>query len=86
VSISLSPEQRVLRARAAAYTRWSQEDPGPAMAGVREGFYRRFELQVDPEGELAEAERRRRAKAALKAHMALLALKSARARAKRAAP
>lgn len=83
--VSLSPEQRRLRAQTAAFTRWSQEDPRPAMATVRKGWRRRFEEQVDPDRQLSEAERTRRAEAAMKAHMAGLALKSSRARAKRRA-
>jgi hypothetical protein len=41
---------------------------------------RRFEDQVDPERELSEDERLRRAEQARKAHFAHLALKSSRAR------
>lgn len=82
----LSPEQRSLRARSAAYTRWSREDPKPAMAEVRKGYFARFEEQVDPDRVLPEQERHRRAQAALHAHMARLALASSKARAKRAAP
>ena len=55
------------------------------MAKVHEGFFRRFELQVDPDGELPQEERAHRAKAAMHAHMAFLAMKSAKARAKKKA-
>lgn len=82
----LSPEQRSLRARTAAHTRWSREDPKPAMAKVRRGWFARFEDQVDPDRALPEDERHRRAQSALQAHMARLALASSRARAKKAAP
>ncbi len=43
----------------------------------------RFERQVDPDGTLPEAERRRRAEAAKKAYFLGLALKSTKARRKR---
>ena len=83
--MSLSPEQRTLRAQIAANTRWSTEDPGPAMEKVREGFLRKFEEQVDPDRVLIPQERERRALAARRAHMQRLALKSSRARTKKAA-
>jgi hypothetical protein len=80
--MSLTPEQRTLRARKAALTRWSRQDPKEALSYVRDGFLRKFLLQVDPELELPELERYRRAKAALSAHMAGLALLSSKARSK----
>lgn len=80
--MSLSPAQRTLRARVAVLTRWAQEDPGPATAKARQGFAERFEREVDPEGKLSEIERRRRAKAALRAHMLRLAKRSAAVRQK----
>lgn len=56
---------------------------GQAPAKVaRAGFMRRFELQVDPDGTLPPEERASRARYALKAHMANLALRSAQARRK----
>lgn len=73
-------QERSQRARIAALTRWAKEDPRPALAKVREGLYARFELEVDPRSELDPAERARRATAAFRAHMARLALASARAR------
>lgn len=79
------PQQRILRAQIAANTRWSREDPKPAFVEVREGFIRKFEDQVDPDRTLSADERLRRAESARRAHMQSLALKSARARAKRAA-
>ena len=80
----LTPEQRALRARVAAHTRWSQtEDPTAATAPARRAFLDRFERQVDPDGRLDPQERTRRAEHARKAHMARLALRSARARAAR---
>lgn len=55
-------------------------------APARDAFMMRFEDQVDPNRELPEAERQRRADAALKAHMASIALKSSRTRARRRKP
>ena len=49
-------------------------------ANARAGFMRRFELQVDPDGLLSPEERATRARYAMKAHMAELAARSARAR------
>lgn len=80
----MTPQQRSLRARLAAQTRWSQEDPGPATARAREGFNRRFLDQVDPDRILPEAERNRRVESARKAYYTRLALASAKARAARA--
>ncbi len=82
--MALSPEQRSLRARTAAHTRWSREDPRPAMEVVREGYFARFENEVDPDRLLSDEERHRRAQSALRAHMSRLALASSRARSKRA--
>jgi hypothetical protein len=75
-----------LRASAAAYTRWSRQDPKPALARVRVGYDLKWINQVDPDRVLPEAERNRRARAAMRAHMQLMALRSAKVRAaKRAA-
>lgn len=46
---------------------------------------RRFELEVDPDERLSPEERTTRARYALKAHMATLALRSAQARRKEVA-
>lgn len=81
----MTPEQRSLRARIAALSRWAKEDPSAAAARGQAGLLARFIDQVDLDRTLPEPERMRRAEAARKAHMARLALKSARARAARAA-
>lgn len=81
--MSLSPEQRRLRASAAAYTRWSREDTRPAMKRVRDGYLRKFEDLVDPDRTLEPGERERRATAALRAEMRRLALISSQRRATR---
>jgi hypothetical protein len=86
MSLSLSPEQRSMRARIAAHTRWAKYDPVEGTAKARASFLQRFEDEVDPDRTLPEVERVRRAESARKAYMAKLALASSRARAKRAAP
>ena len=84
--MAMSPEQRTQRARIAALTRWSREDPGPATAKARAGYDAKWEHQVDPDGVLPEPERHRRATAAMKAHMATLAFRSAKARSRKQEP
>ena len=75
---TLTPEQRTLRARKAAYARAAQGkvDTAPATAASMA----RFEREVDPEGVLSSAERAKRAEGARKAYMVGLQLKSSRAR------
>jgi len=75
-----SPAERSLRARAAAYQLHSQYDSRELTQKAREAFASRFEREVDPDGILPEAERKRRAACARKAYFAALAAKSARAR------
>jgi hypothetical protein len=82
--VSLSPEQRRLRAHVAALTRWAHEDPRPALEHARAGFRRRFEDEVDPDRSLTDAERGIRTDRLIRAHMSSLALKSSRARSKNA--
>jgi hypothetical protein len=57
-------------------------DPREYTAKARATFLRRFEDEVDPDRELPEPERLRRAEAARKAYFTKLALKSAQARRK----
>jgi hypothetical protein len=77
----LSPEQRALRARLAAYERWSRtSDTTAATAAMRQAFRDRFERQVDPDGTLPVEERARRAEQARRAHFLRMALKSAQVR------
>jgi hypothetical protein len=78
----LTPAERSLRARAAAHQLHAKHDSREITANARAAFLDRFEKEVDPEGVLPEAERRRRAEHAKKAYFAGLALKSARARRK----
>lgn len=81
----LTPEQRSQRARIAAHSRWSREDPIPTAIRGQAGLTARFEREIDPDGILPPAERARRAEHARKAHFARLALKSAKARSARKA-
>ena len=80
-SNNLTPEQRVLRARMAAHARWAKErDPSAATQPGREAFLKRFIDEVDPERELPEPERIRRAEHARAAYMTRLAFESSRKR------
>ena len=78
-STSLTPEQRTLRARGAALSRWAGEDPTESMKHARSGFHERFRREVYEPG-LTEAEIERRAAAAMRSHMTRLALASSKAR------
>ena len=79
--MSLTPEQRTMRAKLAAHTLWSNvEDRAAHTAPGRQAFMDRFEKQVDPNGTLAPAERARRAASAKTAYFTGLSLKSAKAR------
>ena len=78
---SLSPAERVLRARIAANVRWAKcEDRTTATAPARRAAQSRWEREVDPDGVLTPEERSKRAESAQKAHMARMAFNSAKAR------
>jgi hypothetical protein len=82
----LTPAERSLRARLAVHTSWAQTtDRAARTAPARRAALQRFERQVDPDGTVDPAERRRRAEQAMRAHMAGLALRSAQARRRRKA-
>lgn len=86
-SVSLSPEQRRLRASLAAHEMHARHDSREITANARAGFLTKFLREVDDTTPgLSEAERQRRADHLLKAHMRRLALASSRARARKAAP
>ena len=74
----LTPAQRSLRARAAAYA--LHATGGTSTKAGTAAFLARFERQVDPDGTLPPNERARRAQYALRSHMASLALKASRAK------
>lgn len=86
MSADLTPEERALRARLAVHTSWANTTDRTARTQPgRDAAFARFEREVDPDGVLPEAERRRRAEHLRKAHMQRLALASAKARRKRKA-
>jgi hypothetical protein len=74
----LTPAQRTLRARMAAYTLHSTRDSRETTRPALDAFMARFEREVDPDGILTRAERSRRAEAARRAYFTKLAYKSAR--------
>jgi len=84
--MTMTPEQRSMRSQIAAYARWSvASDATAATAPARRGFFAKFEDEVDPNRELPEEERTRRARAAQKRHMTALAFASSRKRSARKA-
>lgn len=60
----LTPSERVLRARMAAYQLHARHDPRETTAAARRAFDQRFLDQVDPDRRLPDRERHRRAEAA----------------------
>lgn len=76
----LTPSERVLRARAAAYALHARRDSKEIANHAHQGFLARFEREVDPDGILDPAERAHRAEMARKSYFTALALKSAKAR------
>jgi hypothetical protein len=74
------PKAKSLPHQIAANTRWSKEDPARQGEIMRAGLDRRFLDEVDPDRQLSEAERQRRAECARRAFYQRLALKSAQAR------
>jgi len=80
--MTMTPAQRVLRARVAAHALHARG--GTSTEAASRAFQARFEHQVDPEGTLDPQERARRAGHARLAHMTALALKSSLARSRRA--
>lgn len=81
---SLTPSERVMRARMAAYMLHARYDPRETTMAARRAFNQRFIDQVDPDRRLPEHERNRRAEAARRAYFTRLAYLSARKR--RASP
>ena len=80
----LTPTQRTLRARAAAYALHAQG--GTSTKAGTTAFLARFEKQVDPDCVLRPEERARRATFARKGYMAGLSLKASRAKTKKTRP
>jgi hypothetical protein len=79
----MTPAERTLRSRLAAYRLHAIRDARETTKPARTAFLLRFEQEVDPDGSLPEAERRRRAESARKAYFTKLALQSAQARRRR---
>jgi hypothetical protein len=80
---SLTPQQRQLRARAAAYAAHAKH--GAAITEkARRAWHARFLAEVDPQGVLPPEERERRATLLRRSYMQRLALRSARVRRARA--
>ncbi len=55
----LTPAQRSLRSRLAAYSLHAQRDSKETTQAARAAFLNRFEREVDPDGSLPPAERAR---------------------------
>src|SRR6266511_4348431 len=77
---TLSPAERSLRARLAAYAMHARHDARRTSANGRAAFLARFEREVDPDGRLDPEERRRRAEQARRAYFAWLSLAAAKVR------
>ncbi len=71
-----------LRGKIGAYRLHATHDAKETTQKARETFLERFEREVDPNHELPEEERAKRARAARKAYFANLARRSAQARRK----
>jgi hypothetical protein len=79
--MSLTPNERKLRAKAAVNASWARTpDRRARTKPASDAFLKRFENDVDPERKLSERERALRAENARKAYFAALALKSSKAR------
>lgn len=79
----LTPGQRSLRARSAAYRSWANtSDSSARTAPARRAFNDRFAKYVDPDNKMPSVERARRAEQAKRAYFLDLAFRSARARQK----
>jgi hypothetical protein len=77
---SLTPSERVMRARMAAYMLHARYAPRETTKAARRAFNQRFIDQVDPDRRLPGQERTRRADAARRAYFTRLAYLSARKR------
>lgn len=76
----LSPERARLLGRIGAFSHHAQNDARESTDAARAAFSSKFLREVDPNFELEEPERNRRAECARRAHFARLALASADAR------
>ena len=80
--MSLSPQERTLRASVAVHTMWANCDDWSARTQPgRDAFRKSFETKLDPDGKLDPVERSKRADQLYKAHFKKMALaKSKKAR------
>ena len=76
----MTKSQRQQRSRIGGFALAASRDPKQYTKPARRGFMRRFLDEVDANRELPEAERERRATAALRGYMTRLALRSAQKR------
>ena len=76
----LTPAQRSMRARMAAHAKHAKYDSKEQTEPARRAFIERFINEVDPDRELPERERQRRAEHKMREHMARLSFQSSRAR------
>ena len=67
-------------ARLGAYSMHAKHDSHRIAANARRGFLAKFEREVDPDGTLDPADRERRARSAMRAHMTRIAMKRRRRR------
>ena len=74
------PKAKSLPHSMAANTRWAHEDPTEQGIRMRAGLQERFLREVDPDNQLPEAERLRRAAKARQAFYQRLAMASVKAR------
>ena len=79
-----SRAEMALRGRIGAHALHATHDPRKTTAAARAAFLGRFESEAAPDGSLPVEERARRAHHLRKAYFARLALRSARARRRRA--
>lgn len=84
VVLEFDPGEMARRGRIGGHRTHATHSSDEIARTARAGLLRKFELEVDPHSELTPEERTRRATHAWRAHMAQIALKSARTRAKRA--
>ena len=81
--MALTPAERTLRARLAAHTLHAKG--GTTTEAARSAFLERFYDEVDPDRQLSESERERRAEHARSAYFTRLSLKAAKAKRTKAA-
>jgi hypothetical protein len=76
----LTPAQRSMRARLAAHALHAKRDSRELTEPARKAFIERFVNEVDPDRQLPERERQRRATHAMREHMTRLSFQSSKVR------